>query len=45
LQDFDLGAIYNKKMVLAEIQAAQEANSFGWMLWDPANEYTRDLFN
>ncbi len=44
LQDFDLETVYTKKMILSEIQAAQEADSFGFMIWDPANEYTRNIF-
>src|SRR3989344_3745069 len=48
LQDFDLGADYDAKMVRKQIQAVYNAASStpelinGWMLWDPKNEYTRD---
>lgn len=49
LQDFDLGAVYNADMVRKEIQAVYDAATStdpalvnGWMLWDPANTYTRD---
>jgi len=41
LQDFDLGADYNEKMVRLEKQAVVDAGvSNGWMLWDPKNIYT-----
>ncbi len=47
LQDFDLGAEYDAKMVKKQIQAIYDAASStpeltnGWMLWNPANVYTR----
>ncbi|MCE9585189.1 putative glycoside hydrolase [Candidatus Nomurabacteria bacterium] len=40
LQDFDLGAIYTKEMVQAQIKAVYDAGLTSWMLWDPANTYT-----
>lgn len=50
LQDFDLGADYDAEMVLAQIQAVNDAASTtgradligGWMLWNPSNIYTRE---
>lgn len=47
LQVFDLGATYDREMVLAQIRAVEEvlnnASSSdawaGWMLWDPKNTY------
>ena len=44
LQDFDLGADYNKDMVRAQIEAVYAAASttqVGWMLWNSSNVYTR----
>lgn len=41
LQDFDLGGTYTAEMVRAQIQATYDAGLNSWMLWDPANEYTR----
>ncbi len=38
LQDFDLGADYDSKMVKAQIRAVEDLN--GWMLWNPKNIYT-----
>ncbi|MEK9180401.1 MAG: putative glycoside hydrolase [Patescibacteria group bacterium] len=46
LQDFDLGATYDAQKVRAQIQATDDAllgtpaHYNGWMLWDPANNYT-----
>jgi hypothetical protein len=42
LQDFDLGAEYDASMVLLEKKAVYDAGINSWMLWDPANKYTRD---
>jgi len=42
LQDFNLGAIYNKDMVRAQIKAVYDNNLTSWMLWDPKNIYTKD---
>ena len=41
LQDFDLGAKYNADMVKAQIKAVYDNGLSSWMLWDPANKYTR----
>lgn len=40
LQDFDLGAVYTKEMVQAEIKAVYDNGLTSWMLWDPSNKYT-----
>ncbi len=42
LQDFSLGAIYDKKMVELEKQAVYDTDSYGWLLWNPSNRYTED---
>lgn len=45
LQDFDLGADYDATKIRAQIQATYDAASTtqtGWMLWAPANIYTKD---
>lgn len=45
LQDFDLGADYDAAKIRAQIQATYDAASttqVGWMLWAPANIYTKD---
>lgn len=42
LQDFDLGANYDEKMVRLEKKAVADVGlSNGWLLWDPKNIYTR----
>lgn len=40
IQDFDLGAVYTPAMVRAEIRAAEEKDTNGWMLWNASNNYT-----
>jgi len=45
LQDFNLGAKYDAKMVEAEIKAVKDAmgeHYAGYMIWNPTNVYTRD---
>ncbi|MEK7559808.1 MAG: putative glycoside hydrolase [Patescibacteria group bacterium] len=42
LQDFDLGAIYDAQKIRAQIQATYDAGLTSWMMWDPANKYTKD---
>lgn len=39
-QDFDMGAVYTKEMVRAQISAGEKFGVNSWMLWDPANKYT-----
>jgi hypothetical protein len=39
-QDFDMGAVYTKEMVRAQIDAGEALGISSWMLWDPANKYT-----
>ena len=41
LQDFDLGADYDAKMVKAQIRASDENQTAGWLLWNAKNVYTR----
>lgn len=46
LQDFDLrvdqerGVIYDEEEIRAQIEAAENATSSGWLLWNPAITYT-----
>jgi len=42
LQDFDYGGNYGIAEVRAQIQAVYDAGLDSWMLWDPANIYTKD---
>jgi len=40
LQDFNLGAVYTPAMIQQEKQAAYDASSTGWLLWNASNRYT-----
>ena len=40
LQNFDLGADYDAQKVRAQIRASEESGGFGWLLWNPSNNYT-----
>jgi hypothetical protein len=40
LQDFKLGAVYDKKMIVDQIQAARDAKVFGFSMWNARNVYT-----
>jgi len=42
LQDFDMGAIYDAKMINLEKQAVYDTNSYGWLMWNAASNYTED---
>jgi len=44
LQDFDLGAVYTKEMVRAQIKATYDNGLNSWMMWDPSNKYTPAAF-
>ncbi len=44
LQDFNLGAVYTKEMVQAEIKAVYDSGLDSWMMWDAANKYTPEAF-
>jgi len=45
LQDFDLGATYDAGMIRKEKQAVYDSGLTSWLLWDPANKYTRDALD
>ncbi len=40
IQDFNMGAVYTADMIQKEIQAAYDAESSGWLLWNSRNVYT-----
>lgn len=44
LQDFDYPVKYTPEMVRAQIQATYDAGLTSWMMWDPANTYTRSAY-
>jgi hypothetical protein len=40
LQDFNMGAVYNREKIQAEIRAVRDAGlTTGWMMWNPSNRY------
>lgn len=51
LQDFDLagdasrGIYYDAEKVKAQIQAAKDASSSGWLLWNKSSVYTKEAFD
>jgi len=44
LQDFDYGGNYGATEVRAQIQATYDVGLDSWMIWDPANQYTRAAY-
>jgi len=40
LQDFDMGAIYDGRMIELQKKAVYDAGAYGWLLWNPKNVYT-----
>ena len=44
LQDFKLGAAYDKKMILDQIQAARDAGVSGFAMWNARNVYTESVY-
>jgi hypothetical protein len=44
LQDFKLGAVYDKKMILDQIQAARDAGVSGFSMWNARNVYTESAY-
>ncbi len=45
LQDFDMGANYDARMINLEKQAVYDTDSYGWLLWNPASRYTEDALD
>ena len=44
LQDFKLGAVYDKKMIREQIQAARDAGVSGYAFWNARNVYTEAAY-
>lgn len=40
IQAFNMGDIYDTAKIKAQIRASDEAGGTGWMLWNPANNYS-----
>jgi hypothetical protein len=44
LQDFKIGGAYDRKMIVDQIQAARDAKSFGFTMWNARNVYTEAAY-
>ncbi len=44
IQDFDLGADYDKEKVRAQIKATYDVGLTSWLSWDASNKYTPDAY-
>jgi len=44
LQDFDYGGDYGYNEVRAQIDAVYRSGLDSWMIWDPANKYTKEAY-
>jgi len=42
LQDFDLGANYDARMIELQKQAVYDSGAYGWLFWNPRNVYTEE---
>lgn len=45
IQDFDIGAIYDEKMLKAQIDACLDNNCSGWLIWNARNVYTQEAWD
>lgn len=45
LQDFDYGGDYGEPEVRAQIAGTYSSGLDSWMIWDPANRYTRSAYD
>ncbi|OHA58403.1 MAG: hypothetical protein A2571_01325 [Candidatus Vogelbacteria bacterium RIFOXYD1_FULL_44_32] len=44
LQDFDYPVPYTAEMVRAQIRATSDLGLTSWMMWDPSNHYTPEVY-
>ena len=44
LQDFNYGGIYGVKEIRDQIKAVYDVGLNSWMMWDPANKYTKEAY-
>lgn len=44
IQDFDMGASYGATEILEQIRALEELDIQSFMVWDPANRYTQNVY-
>ena len=46
IQDFDMGAVYDKEKIQQQIKAIKDAGlNSGWMVWNPSNFYIQNEFD
>ena len=46
IQDFDMGAVYDKEKIQQQIKAIEDAGlNSGWMVWNPSNFYIQNEFD
>lgn len=46
IQDFDMGAVYDKEKIQQQIKAIEDAGlKSGWMVWNPSNFYIQNEFD
>lgn len=44
LQDFDIGAEYEKEEIREQIRAVYDAGFSEWLMWNPSSRYTKEAF-
>ena len=44
IQDFDIGAVYDKEMILKQTKACLDSKASGWLLWNARNVYTEEAW-
>ncbi|MFW5853230.1 MAG: putative glycoside hydrolase [Patescibacteria group bacterium] len=44
LQDFNIGATYDRTKIEAQIKAVTDAGLNSWIFWDPKNVYTKEAY-
>ncbi|MEK7089815.1 MAG: putative glycoside hydrolase, partial [Patescibacteria group bacterium] len=45
LQDFNMGAIYDRRMIQAQIKGVVDAGlTTGYMMWNPSNRYSLEKY-
>lgn len=44
LQDFDIGADYDRQKIMLQKKAVYDAKAYGWLIWNARNVYTTNAF-
>ncbi|TSC56258.1 MAG: hypothetical protein G01um101418_153 [Parcubacteria group bacterium Gr01-1014_18] len=45
IQAFDMGALYNRERTRLQMQAIEDAEGAGWILWNARNEYKSEILD